>query len=229
MYPLIEYILFDLDGTLYSSRWGLEEGVSSRVNEYIAGYLKLPKEEAWAMRVERVKKCGYGTTLEWLRAEKGFGGDEPEKYFSFIHPENEADILPPDPALRSFLQSLLSRRIPFGILTNSPIEHVRRILNKLQVADLFSTIFDIRKNGFRGKPDAAMFREVLDKLGVSAPSCLLMDDVPFYLEGYRAIGGTAVLLDEDNKHPEFPGFRVQKPEELLALRRPDGRALFPLT
>ena len=227
MYPSIEYILFDLDSTLYSSHWGLEQAVKSRVNDYIAEYLKLPRQEAWDLRVDRIKQCGYGTTLEWLRAEKGFNNEEMENYFAYIHPEHEADMLPPDPALRSFLLLLSSRNIPFAILTNSVIEHTGRILDKLKVADFFPLIFDLRKNGLKGKPDTTMFCNVLNELGVTAPSCLLIDDIPFYLEGYKTIDGTGVLFDEDNKHPEFPGFRIQKLEELLNLRWPDGTPLFP--
>jgi len=227
MYPTIEYILFDLDSTLYSSCWGLEQAVSSRVNDYIAEYLKLPREKAWALRKERITACGYGTTLEWLCAEEGLKGKELDNYFAFLHPENEADALPPDPALRSFLLSFSTRKIPIGILTNSTMEHTQRILNKLEVADLFPVIFDIRKNGNKGKPDPAMYCRVLGELGVNAPSCILIDDVPRYIEGYRAVGGTGVLFDEENHHPEFPGFRIQKLEELLSLCWPDGSPLFP--
>ena len=227
MYPSIQYILFDLDGTLYSTHWGLEDAVSSRVNDYIAEYLKLPREKAWALRKERIAACNYGTTLEWLRAEQGLDGKEMENYFAHMHPENEADVLPPDPALRSFLLSVSSRNIPFGILTNSIIEHAERILNKLKVRDLFPVIFDIRRNGLKGKPNADMFRTVLNELKLPAPSCLLVDDITYYIEGYRAIGGTGVLIDEDNRRPEFPGPRIQKLEELLNLSWPDGSPLFP--
>ena len=238
--PSIEYILFDLDGTLYSSRWGLEQAISGRVNDYIAEYLGLPREEAWALRKERIIAGNYGTTLEWLRAEQNMGNEETENYFAFCHPENEADNLPPDPALRTFLLSLSSRGIPFGILTNSIMEHALRILDKLNVSDLFKTIFDMRKNGLAGKPSARVYENVLNELGISAQSCLLIDDVPRYVEGYMKIGGTGVLFDEDNRRPDFPegslacsgsadgpGFRVQKLEEILNLRFSDGSLLFP--
>jgi len=224
MYPSIEYILFDLDSTLYSSCWGLEEGVNSRVNDYIAEYLKLPRDEAWALRKERILQGGYGTTLEWLRAEHSLGDEETERYLSFMHPENEADALPPDPALRAFLLSL-SSKIPYAILTNSTMEHAQRILKKLKVDDLFPVIYDIRKNGFIGKPNALMYRRVLNELGVSAPSCLLLDDITKYVAGYLSIGGTGVLYDENNHHPDYPGLRIQKIEDLLNLRWPDGSAL----
>jgi pyrimidine 5'-nucleotidase len=226
MHPTIEYILFDLDGTLYSDNWGLEKAVGSRVIDFIAGYLKLPREKAQSVRLSKVMNGTYGTTVEWLMAEENLVGGNLDKFFDCIHPENEADVLPPDPALRVFLQSFAARGIPIGILTNSTMEHARRILTKLGVADLFPTIIDIRKNNLVGKPDQTMYRRVLGELGVPAPSCLLIDDVPRYIEGYRAVGGTGVLFDENDHHIEFPGFCVQKLEEMMSLRWPDGSPLF---
>ena len=227
MHPTIEYILFDLDGTLYSSHWGLEQEVSGRVNDYLASYLNLPNEEARALRKERIMAGGYGTTLEWLRAEMNFKDTEIDNYFACIHPEDEAEVLPPDPALRSFLLSFSFRHIPIGVLTNSPTEHAQRVLQKLGVADLFHSVYDIRKNGFTGKPVAGMYRRILKELGVSAPSCMLVDDMLFYIEGYLAVGGTGVYFDENNSHPEFPGLKIQKLAELTILRRPDGSLLLP--
>jgi len=222
MYPAITRLLFDLDCTLYSARWGLERNVSSRINDFLTGYLAMPREEAWALRKAGVQKGGYGTTLEWLRAEQGMDDAETERYFAAIHPENEADALSADPQLRSFLLSL---SLPLGILTNSPLEHAQRILGKLGVQDLFPTIFDIRRNGLEGKPSEKVYRRVLAELGVEAPSCLLVDDASAYIEGYRAIGGTGVYFDEDNHRPDFPGFRIQRLEELLTLTWPDNSPL----
>jgi len=219
MHPSIEYLLFDLDCTLYSAHWGLEKNVSRRINDFLASYLAMPIEEAIALRREAILRHGYGTTMEWLRAEQGLDDAATEQFFVAIHPENEADALPPDPHLRSFLTSL---SLPMGILTNSPLEHAQRILRKLEIEDLFPVIFDIRRNGLEGKPKAKVFRRILAELNVTAPSCLFMDDAAPFVEGYRAIGGTGVYLDEDNHHPDFPGFRVQKLEDLINLRWSDN-------
>ena len=215
----IEYILFDLDNTLYSSRWELEQEVSSRATGYVAEFLKVSKEKAHALRRERVMAGGWGTTVEWLCAEHGLEGAEVDRYFACIHPENEADKLLPDPVLRAFLLLFSSRNIPIGVLTNSPLRHAQRIISKLGVADLFHSIFDIQRNGLKGKPSAEMYRRVLKELGVAASSCLLVDDSPYYVEGYRAVGGTGVLYDENNRRPDFPGLRIQKLEELTDILR----------
>ena len=227
MHPTIEYILFDLDGTLYSSHWGLEQEVSGRVNDYLASYLNLPREEARTLRKERIMAGGYGTTLEWLRAEMNFKDAEIDRYYAYIHPEDEVDVLTPDPALRSFLLSFSSRNITIGVLSNSPTEHVQRVLQKLGVADLFHSAFDIRKNGFTGKPVAAMYHKILKELGVTAPSCMLVDDMLFYIKGYLAVGGTGVYIDENNSHPEYTGLKIQKLTDLTSLRRSDGSLLLP--
>ncbi|MDR1930577.1 MAG: HAD-IA family hydrolase [Treponema sp.] len=207
-------ILFDLDSTLYSVRLGLEKSVSRRVNRYIAEYLGLPPEEAWALRKERVTAAGYGTTLEWLRAEKNFNDPHIiDEYFAFIHPEDEADGLGPDPHLRSLLLDL-SESMTLAILTNSPEEHAERILAKLGIADLFPSIFGIRGNGLKGKPRPEVFRRALDSLKSSPRRCVFVDDVRRYAEFYRNMGGHGIFFDELNEHPEFPPPRIRRLDEL---------------
>ncbi|MDR1506118.1 MAG: HAD-IA family hydrolase [Treponema sp.] len=211
----IEYILFDLDNTLYSAGYGLEKAVNRRINQYISGYLGLPPEAAWALRRERIASRGYGTTLEWLMAEKGFEPCMVDEYYDLIHPENEADTLPPDHELGSFLVSL---GLPMAIMTNSPKEHALRVIKKLGMQELFPSIFDIRFNGLKGKPHAEAFTRVLDAIGKSPERCLFVDDSRPYVEGYRALGGPGVFFDEFDEHPEFPGPRINSLKSLIGLR-----------
>jgi putative hydrolase of the HAD superfamily len=209
--PRIEYILFDLDGTLYSARYGLEQAVGRRVNEYIAAWLKLPPEKAWKKRREGITSGGYGTTIEWLLSETGFPPSRVEDYFACIHPENEADALPPDPGLAALLDSI---PLPKAILSNAPHEHAVRILKRLGVERRFTSIFDIRCNGLKGKPRPGAFLRPLETLGLESPQCALVDDVPVNVESYRALGGTGILFDEYDKRRDFPGPRVTRLEEL---------------
>lgn len=207
-------ILFDLDNTLYSSRWGLEKNVGRRVNEYIAGFLGLSSGEAWALRCKRLTAAGYGTTLEWLIAEHGLAGPAVDGYFDFIHPADEADALPSDPELDRFLAAI---DLPKAILTNSPREHALRILDKLGITGRFTSIFDIRYNELKGKPHPRAFYRALETLGLEASACLFVDDARLFVEGYRALGGPGVLFDESGSHPEFPGPRIGSLDELLPL------------
>jgi putative hydrolase of the HAD superfamily len=208
------HILFDLDNTLYSEDLGLEKNVSRRVNEYVAAYLNISYEEALAYRRERIIEGRFGTTLEWLISERGFDTAAVERYFSAIHPPDEACSLKADPALRSFLLSL---PLPLAILTNSPMEHADRILDKLGVKDLFPSIFDIRGGGLKGKPQKEAFNRAMEGLKTSPERCLFVDDTALYIEGYRAMGGYGVLLDENDTHRDFTPPRITRLEQIREL------------
>jgi putative hydrolase of the HAD superfamily len=206
---MIQYLLFDLDNTLYSSRYGLEYNVGRRIVEYVASYLDLPPEEVIRQRRERLQ--AYGTTLEWLVAEKGL--TDIEAYYRATHPVGEADSLPWNPQLRSFLQTL---PVPLAILTNSPREHADRILNKLAISDLFTHIFDMRWNQFKGKPAPEVFYRALNTLGTKPETTLFIDDTPRYVKGYLEIRGKGLLLDEEDAYPDYPYDRIRSLPELTA-------------
>ena len=205
---MIRYLLFDLDNTLYSSKYGLEDNVSRRIQEYSAAFLGLSAEEAWKQRLAGIHI--YGTNLEWLMAEKGF--TDIEGYLAAVHPKNEADTLIPDPELRKFLENI---PIPKAILTNSPREHADLILGKLGLENLFTHIFDIRFNNFIGKPNPDFYRRALETLNVKIEDVLFIDDAPRYVEKFIAFGGRGLLLDESNQYSGFPHQRIQKLEEIL--------------
>jgi putative hydrolase of the HAD superfamily len=206
---MLRGLLFDLDNTLYSCRYGLEDNVRRRMKEFNAAFLGVSPEEAWR---ERKAQAGrYGTNLEWLMGEKGFTAVE--AYFAAVHPPNEADSLPPNPALRSFLESIT---LPKAILTNAPGEHAGLILGKLGISDLFIHVFDIRQCGFKGKPRAEVFTHALNVLGMRVDEVLFVDDTPQYVDGFIAIGGRGVLFDETGAHTNYGNPRIRALEELRA-------------
>ncbi|MDR1238488.1 MAG: HAD-IA family hydrolase [Treponema sp.] len=204
---MIQYVLFDLDNTLYSARYGLEDNVSRRIRSFLAEFLGVSPEEAWRQRSERLRE--FGTTLEWITTEKGF--TDIERYFAFVHPEDEADSLPPDPALRAFLERLPQ---PKAILTNSPGEHANRIIGRLGISGLFTHIFDIRGNNLKGKPNPGAYLRPFEIMGAAPGEVLFVDDSPSYVDGCRALGGRGVLLDEYNAWPAYPGPRIRRLGEL---------------
>jgi len=205
---VVNYLLFDLDNTLYSSSCGLEDNVKRRIQEFSAEFLGLSAEEAWRQRKELAHI--YGTNLEWLMAEKGFS--DPETYLSAVHPPDEADSLPPDPNRRAFLESI---PIPKAILTNSPQEHADLILGKLGFENLFTHVFDIRFCNYIGKPHPRVFHKALEILGVGVETVLFIDDVPRYVEGFLALGGKGLLLDETNHWLNYPHPRIRRLEEIV--------------
>jgi putative hydrolase of the HAD superfamily len=198
----------DLDNTLYSCRYGLERNVSRRIKEFTAAFLGTSTEEAWRQRHEVINK--YGTCLEWLITEKGL--NDVEAYFAAVHPPGEADALVPDPELRTFLASI---PIPKAILTNSPKEHADVVLEKLGLCGIFTHIFEIRQSGFMGKPRKDYFENALHTLGVNIDEVLFIDDYPNYVQGFIALGGKALLYDEEDMHKDSPLPRINNLKDFV--------------
>ena len=188
-----KHLLFDMDNTLYPASSDMDKGITRRMLECVAAFFHTDMEGAAPLRAERI--VHYSTTLEWLRAE---GMSDIEGFLAHVHPDNEADELQPQPALRDFLISL---NMPMSILTNAPHEHADRVLSKLGVADLFEAVTDIRDAGFNGKPYPDSYLAALRKVDVTLEETLFLDDMQKYTDGWIALGGTAVLIGDKNGKP----------------------------
>lgn len=186
----VTHLLFDLDNTLYPSTAAIDQGITSRMIGFVADLLGLDFQQAAERRKQRLPF--YGTTLEWLKTEHGL--KDTDAYFAAVHPPQEIQELNPDPNLRPLLQSL---GLPMTILTNAPRCHAQRILEFLNVADLFTGIHDIQSNGFKGKPYPDSYRTALAAGGFTVAETVFFDDHKKYTDGYQAIGGQAVLV----QHP----------------------------
>ena len=204
---MIRHILFDLDCTLYSVNYGLEDEVSRRIQEFTVSWLGLSGDECNRLRMEALKR--YGTTMEWLAAEKCLTAYS--DYYNYVHPADEAASLPPDPELRKFLEGL---PCPCSILTNSPGFHAERIIKKLELEGVFQYVFDIQGNGHIGKPHALAFNRALDAIGLKIDEALFIDDNHRYTKGYIDLGGRALLLDERDINKDYPYERIGNLKEL---------------
>ena len=207
---MITHLLFDLDNTLYSARYGLEKNVSERLENYVSRLLGIGHKESEELHRSLIRDKGYGTTIEWLIKEKGFTGID--DYYAAINPQDEADSLPPDPDLGDFLASI---PLPKFILTNSTIVHSGRILEKLGIEEHFTDIFDIRFNNFKGKPHSDAFMRALNAMDAKPSATLFIDDYPEFIAGFLKMGGKGVLLDEFGRHPAFPHDRIANIREII--------------
>jgi putative hydrolase of the HAD superfamily len=204
---MLRLVLLDLDDTLYHHSLGMGDEIVRRMNAYVAAYLGLSFEEAIELRRKEAVK--YGTTLEWLRSEKGFS--EVEAYFAAVHPEGEEHCIREDAELARALDAIA---LPKAVLTNSPSEHAERVLAKLGVADRFEAIYDIRFNGLRGKPWPDAYHRACAAMGAGVEETLFIDDLPKYVRGFLDLGGRAFLLDESGR---FPGEDLPRIESLARL------------
>lgn len=213
---MIKHLLFDLDNTLYPSSAPINANITRRMTGFVADFLQVSPEEAAEKRKEGLRH--FGTTLEWLTGEHGLTAEGRERFFSAVHPPEEKNEVPVDENLRPFLLSL---DMPMSLLTNAPYEHAERILKRLKVLDLFKVICDLRGNNLQGKPAPAAYLRPIEQAGFTVEETLFIDDYVKYIKGYSELGGTAVLVDQNNKHSAQPCLRInsiyQLPEILEEL------------
>lgn len=204
---MIKNLIFDLDMTVYSASSKMSTGISRRIIGYCARFFNIDFTQAILEREKALKT--YETTLDWLKSS---GLTDVEDYFAYVHPESEVEELAYDPDLPALLESI---KLPKMILTNSPGEHAEHVLKKLRVRDYFMPeISDIRANNLKGKPYDFSYRNALSIIGGTVEDTLFLDDWKTYVEGYAAIGGTAVqvgkILEESRRAvlPEGSGGRI---------------------
>jgi len=161
------------------------------MSDFVARYLNL---EAQAVEAER--KAGflkYGTTLKWLMTEKGL--ENPAEYLDYVHPKNLDQFLEKNEALPKLLESIPLKK---AILTNSPRFHAQRVLDFFGISGFFTYISDLGNNNLLGKPHREAYTRILTHLGWPAKETLFIDDVPSYLEGFAALGGSCLHVDAFN-------------------------------
>ena len=183
----VEGILFDLDNTLYPSRKGVFDRVSSRIDLYVGLKTGLDPVSVKDLRADFIK-C-YGTTLGGLMKHHG---TFPEDYLEFVHDIPVESMLERDEILYRFLSRI---RLPMVIFTNASVSHARRVLNILGVADRFEGICDLAETDYMGKPHEQAYQQAARLLGFEASKILFVDDMPVNVHAAADLGMVPVHID----------------------------------
>lgn len=189
----MECILFDLDNTLYSAEQDVGYQVGRRITRYMIEVAGIPLDEVDHLRHDYWKR--YGLTMLGLVRHHGV---DPEEYLAYVHDVDIAGMLRPDPELCRALQTLPLRR---AIFTNSTTDHSRRVLAALGLDGAFEEIFDIRVAGYCPKPSPEPYHAVLDRLGIPASGCIMVDDVPDNLKTAKELGMGTILVGRQSSSP----------------------------
>lgn len=183
---MLRHLLFDLDLTLYHPGAGLMQAISRRISRYMVERLGFPEEGVEAVRKAYWRE--HGTTLAGLLRA---GVVDAEDFLRFVHDVPVEEYLQPDAGLAGMLAGLEQAK---HIFTNADAHHARRVLSALGVERHFQHLFDIRSLDYVNKPRPGAYRRVLQALGASPQSCLLVDDAVRNLLPAARLGMVTVLV-----------------------------------
>ncbi|MBN1487635.1 MAG: pyrimidine 5'-nucleotidase [Anaerolineae bacterium] len=185
----IQYLLFDLDGTLYNGGQDMLVDLRSRIAHWLSQALGIPEFEASALGEKYYSS--YGSTLTGLL--KHHPELDPEDYLIYIHQVPIETYLIPNPALGLMLEQFSKPKV---IFTNSIREWSERVLNSLGIRRHFERIIDIRNLNYLSKPIPSTFQQVLSILDVPGSACVLIDDQPRNLQRASDLGMRTILVHD---------------------------------
>jgi putative hydrolase of the HAD superfamily len=181
----VETWVFDLDNTLYPHHVNLWQQVDERIRDYIVDFLKISREEAFRLQKDYYRR--YGTTMRGLMEEHGL---VPDQFLEMVH-QIDHSPLTPNPELGAAIAKLPGRKL---ILTNGTRAHAEAVMTRLEVAEHFDDIFDIKAAELEPKPRPAVYERFLVRHDVDPCRAAIFEDLARNLEVPHALGMITVLV-----------------------------------
>ncbi len=186
-------VFFDLDNTLYSKKAGIHNQMAERIQLFMQEKLNLPEEES--------RRLGANYYLDYGLAIRGILNDfhiDPSDYDQFVDGGLDLSRLRPSDGLKSWLSSINASR---WIFTNAGIIHARRVMDLLEITDLFEGIIycDYSETEFPAKPERMAYERAMKWARVKEPGlCYFIDDSANNVRVASELGWKAVHFDEEN-------------------------------
>jgi putative hydrolase of the HAD superfamily len=144
-------------------------------------------EEIWILFTERIVVGMGGTGDTYACAAEMTRAWEHAQHFDLFD-----DVLP-------VLADLRDRGLKLGLLSNTARDLERFVAHHALDVD---AVLTSRVHG-KTKPHEAIFQRMLELLDVAAGEAVMVgDSIEDDIDGARAVGMRAVLLDRDERHPE---------------------------
>ena len=178
--------IFDLDNTLYSADSGIFQQVHKLMGEFISKNLKMDMIEAKKLQSKYYKQ--HGTTLRGLMDNHGV---EPDYFLDEVH-KLDYSIVGPDEILNKELEKIQGRKI---IYTNANKKHVVDVLERINLANFFDEIFDIKMANYIPKPEIKPYEQIIDIFNINPSSSAMFDDIAKNLVPAKKVGFTPVWVD----------------------------------
>ncbi|MGB0670510.1 MAG: pyrimidine 5'-nucleotidase [Rhodospirillales bacterium] len=181
--------VFDLDNTLYDSRYNLFHQIDLRMRAFVQEFLRLGPDDAF--RVQKQYFREYGTTLRGLMARHAL---DPAPYLAHVH-DIDLSMIPPNPELDALLAALPGRKV---IFTNASANHAERVVERLGIARHFDGCLDIVGTNYVPKPERATYDQLVAQFGLSPTSCVMVEDMARNLKPAKDLGMATVWVETES-------------------------------
>ncbi|MHA7899276.1 MAG: pyrimidine 5'-nucleotidase [Henriciella sp.] len=187
--------VFDLDNTLYPAECDLFAEIDQRMTDFVARFLRLPRDEARA--TQKRYYAEHGTTLNGLMSMHGMAPDE---FLAHVH-EIDLSPLPKTPELATAISALPGKKF---VYTNGSRGHAQRVTDYMGLAHVFDGQFAIEDSQFVPKPNQASYEAFLGQHGVDPTEAVFFEDLARNLAPAKEMGFATVLVQSDKDWSHEP-------------------------
>jgi putative hydrolase of the HAD superfamily len=201
-----DYVIFDLDNTLYDRETGPIKEVEINMDNYVSKLLKLSDNENRKMRKYYFEK--YGTTLRGLQIEHNI---DPIDYLEKVHDVDANKYLSKNKKLQQILKNISSKKY---ILTNSYKKYALNITDALGITKYFDDIFDNTDMNCESKKTVASYKTIITKINADYSKTVMIDDVWNYLISAKNLNIFTILVNAELNENENPDLSIKNIYEL---------------
>ncbi|MFW5431360.1 MAG: pyrimidine 5'-nucleotidase [Methylophilaceae bacterium] len=193
--------VFDLDNTLHNASAHIFPVMNRAMTQYIQDTIHLDENGANALRQHYWKV--YGATLKGLMRHHD---TNPYHFLSETHKLSQlSDMVIQTKCLRHMLKNLTGRKV---IFTNAPRNYAIRVLELLEVADLFELVFSVESTRFHAKPSVRGFQTLLKSINKKPSDCIMVEDNLAALMTAKRLGMKTIWISKKLHKPNYVDFRL---------------------
>ena len=187
--------IFDLDNTLYPPEENIFSQIDKKMTSFISNNLNISFDEAYEIQKENF--INHGTTLAGFMNDKN-NKINPDKFLEYVH-DIDLSTLKKDNRLREVLLLIPGKKY---IFTNGTKHHAENVLKKLNLENIFQSIFGIKEANYLPKPNIKTYDLFLKNNKIDPKTCIMFEDMSRNLIPAKELGMTTVLLKRElpNKH-----------------------------
>lgn len=203
--------IFDLDDTLHDASTHIFPVMNRAMTQYIQDQLALDENKADHLRQHYWQV--YGATLKGLMRHHG---TNPHHFLRVTHQfKNLAELVVQTKRLRHLINSLSGRKV---IFTNAPHDYALRVLDLLNITDLFELVFSVESTKFHSKPSVRGFQSLLKSMKAKPRDCIMLEDNLAALMTAKRLGMKTIWISKKIAKPNFVDFRLSKVSALANLK-----------
>lgn len=201
--PKLKAILFDIGEVVSPDQWEHLDAIERRTGRTLVG--RGPRDPDGDPLWQRYLAGELSFTGYWVEYAAANGYDDWRQLFRETTPHTPGDAFV-HPAAASLIADARAAGVKLGALTNDGVGiSGRSFFDSVPTLAAFDAFLDARAYG--GKPAPEAYLAAARELGCEPDEVLFLDDSTYCIDGARAVGMAAVLVDPTERDVAFDRVR----------------------